>query len=210
MRPRQHFAPVQLGVGTAGGAEAAVHTARAWHDRNAGHTGKILVKLDFKNAFNLVSRQAVLDSVALRFPALTRWVIWCYKQPSELHFGQTHLLSAGGVQQGDPLGPLLFASALHPLALELSQGPLDLAFFYLDDGVIAGDVAAVGAALAHIQTRSAHFGLHLNLDKSEVVCLHNGSCSGLAAHLQQALLTDGAGNSRVQRNFELLGGSRGG
>ena len=177
---RQHFAPVQLGVATAGGAEAAVHTARAWHERNAGHTGKILVKLDFKNAFNLVSRQAVLDSAALRFPALTRWVIWCYKQPSELHFGQTHLLSAGGVQQGDPLGPLLFASALHPLALELSQGPLDLAFFYLDDGVIAGDVAAVCAALAHIQTRSAHFGLHLNLDKSEVVCLHNGSCSGLA------------------------------
>jgi hypothetical protein len=24
------------------------------------------------------------------------------------------------------------------------------------------------------------------LDKSEVVCLHNGSCSGLAAHLPQA------------------------
>ena len=206
---RQHFAPVQLGAATAGGAEAAVHTARAWHERNAGHTGKILVKLDFKNAFNLVSRQAVLDSAALRFPARTRWVIWCYKQPSELHFGQTHLLSAGGVQQGDPLGPLLFASALHPLALELSQGPLNLAFFYLDDGVIAGDVPAVGAALAHIQTRSAHFGLHLNLDKSEVVCLHNGSCSGLAAHLPQALLTDGAGNSRVQRNFALLGAAVG-
>ena len=86
-------------------------------------------------------------------------------------FGSAHLLSAGGVQQGDPLGPLLFAGALHSLALELRQGPLDMAFFYLDDGVVAGDAAAVGAALAHIQAQSANLGLHLNLDKSEVISL---------------------------------------
>ena len=99
---RQHFAPAQLGVAIPGGAEAAVHTARAWYDRHQGQPGKVLVKLDFKNAFNLVSRQAVLDTVTARFPALTRWVTWCYKQPSDLHFGTTTLLSAGGVQQGDP------------------------------------------------------------------------------------------------------------
>ena len=206
---RQHFAPVQLGVAIPGGAEAAVHTARAWYDRNKGQPGKVLVKLDFKNAFNLVSRQAVLDAAAARFPALTRWVAWCYKQPSELHFGSAHLLSAGGVQQGDPLGPLLFAGALHSLALELRQGPLDMAFFYRDDGVVAGDAAAVGAALAHIQAQSANLGLHLNLDKSEVISLGATSHPALAAHLPPALLANSQGQSRVQTNFELLGAAVG-
>ena len=206
---RQQFAPVQLGVTTPGGAEAAVHAARHWHDRNNGQSGKVLVKLDFKNAFNLVSRQAVLDSATSRFPALARWVTWCYKQHSELYFGNTHLLSAGGVQQGDPLGPLLFACALHPLALDLRQGPLDLAFFYLDDGVIAGDVASVGAALAHISAKSAELGLHLNLDKSEVISVGGTRHPDLVAHLPRELVLDGTGNSRVQTNFELLGAAVG-
>jgi hypothetical protein len=205
---RQHFAPAQLGVAIPGGAEAAVHTARAWYDRHQGQPGKVLVKLDFKNAFNLVSRQAVLDAVTARFPALTRWVTWCYKQPSDLHFGTTTLLSAGGVQQGDPLGPLLFAGALHSLVLDLRQGPLDLVFFYLDDGVIAGDVAAVGAAVAHIQAQSAQLGLHLNLDKSEAISL-GATTAALSAHLPPALVLDSSGQSRVQANFELLGAAVG-
>ena len=34
---------------------------------------------------------------------------WCYSQPAELHFGNRRLLASSGVQQGDPLGPLLFS-----------------------------------------------------------------------------------------------------
>ena len=60
-----------------------------------------------------------------------------------------------GSSKGDPLGPLLFAAALQPVAAELRNGPLDLAMFYLDDGVVAGDLPAVGAALAHVQQRAA-------------------------------------------------------
>ena len=59
--------------------------------------------------------------------------------------------------------PLLFAAALQPLAEELRSGPLDLATFYLDDGVIAGDIDAVSAALSHTQARCAELGLRLNL-----------------------------------------------
>ena len=38
---------------------------------------------------------------------------------------------------GDPLGPLLFSAVLQSLAAELRALPLDLAFFYLDDDVLA-------------------------------------------------------------------------
>ena len=44
------FRPTQLGVGTPGGCEAAVHSARRFlQTMPADH---VLVKLDFSNAFN--------------------------------------------------------------------------------------------------------------------------------------------------------------
>ena len=82
---------------------------------------------------------------------------------------------------------------------------MDLAFFYLDDGVVAGDVAAVAAALAHVQQRGSDFGLSLNLDKCEVVCVGGTSAADLAVHLPDKLLRTSTGTSKVACDFELLG-----
>lgn len=144
---REHFFPAQIGVAVPGGAEAAVHAVRAWTTQHTQASSKVLVKLDFANAFNSVSRQQVLASARSQFPSLSRWVHWCYGEASYLQFGGSVLQSAGGVQQGDPLGPLLFAAAVQPLATQLQQSSLDLATFYLDDGILAGDVGAVASAL---------------------------------------------------------------
>ena len=144
---REHLFPEQVGLAVPSGAEAVVHTVRAWLARHSGSTQKVLVKLDFENAFNTLSRQQVLGTVTHPFPELARWVSWCYSRETWLQFGQSTLRSAAGVQQGDPLGPLLFATALQPLAQELRQTSLDLSVFYLDDGVLAGDLPTVAAAL---------------------------------------------------------------
>ena len=157
---RSALFPAQVGVAVPAGSEAAVHCVRAWHERHAGAVNKVL-----ENAFNTVSRQEVLSATCAQFPALARWVNWCYGSCTTLQFGNTALQSAAGVQQGDPLGPLLFAAALQPIAAELREGPLDLAVFYLDDGVVAGDLPSVGAALTHVQQRAAAVGLSLNLNK---------------------------------------------
>ncbi|CAE7483229.1 unnamed protein product [Symbiodinium natans] len=206
---RQYFAPVQLGVGVPSGAEAAVHTVRAWLQRHHATAGHVMVKLDFTNAFNNVDRRAVLEAVAAAFPGLARWTAWCYGQPAQLRFGaSTTLQSAGGVQQGDPLGPLLFATALHQLAQELRTG-LALTIFYLDDGIIAGDMAAVGAAVAHLQQRGAALGLQLNLSKSEVIAVGDLDPDTLGRHLPAQLLQAPDGSSKVRWNFELLGAAVG-
>ena len=59
------LAPKQLGFGVAGGAEATVRAARRYLE-NMGH-GKLLIKTDFRNAFNTVRRDAILEAVANHF-----------------------------------------------------------------------------------------------------------------------------------------------
>ena len=108
------------------------------------------------------------DWTTSTFPGITRWVTWFHQHLSALPFGAAAIQSAGGVQQGGPLGPLLFATAIHTLTQDLRAGPLDIAFFCLDDRIGAGDVAAVAAALAHIRTRGSELGLTLNLPSADL------------------------------------------
>ena len=54
-----------------------------------------------------------MREVRHHFPGIAPWVEWCYLSPTHLFFNDGELLaSQTGVQQGDPLGPLLFSLAL--------------------------------------------------------------------------------------------------
>ncbi|XP_026425407.1 uncharacterized protein LOC113321716 isoform X2 [Papaver somniferum] len=74
-----------------------------------------------------------------------------------------------GVQQGDPLGPLLFGLALHQIAEKIaSHCTLDLHAWYLDDGTIACDTMEVSKVLKIIQSDGPSRGLHLNVTKTKI------------------------------------------
>ena len=85
-----------------------------------------------------------------------------------LFIGDHTIKSSCGVQQGDPLGPLLFAIAIHPLVLRIqSECPaLLLNKWYLDDGTIVGKIEDVHHALHIVQEECASIGLQLNESKS--------------------------------------------
>ena len=107
------------------------------------------------------------------FPGLSRWAEWCYDQPSNLYFGTNLIVSENGVQQGDPLGPMLFALALQPLLIQLHEGisaqGLQLAYSYLDDLILAGDQQEVAGAFHSFKSAADKIGLKFNTAKCEVV-----------------------------------------
>eukprot|EP00731_Ephydatia_muelleri_P032417 Em0023g924a len=74
------FESYQFGVACPRGAERIIHGLRAcveehWLEEDFG-----VLKVDMKNAFNQVSRRALLSECAEHFPELLPWVGWCYGQ----------------------------------------------------------------------------------------------------------------------------------
>ncbi|KAJ9442768.1 ATP-dependent DNA helicase pif1 [Diplonema papillatum] len=103
----------QTGVGMKSGADAMVCAMRCVGEayRRDGQ-GRGILKVDLQNAFNKVSREAILQAVAESAPGLLPYAIAAYGRRSRLSFGEEVVWSECGVQQGDPLGPLFFCLVL--------------------------------------------------------------------------------------------------
>ena len=75
------------------------------------------------------------------------------------------------MQQGDPLGPLLFSLVLQRLisSIDADDDCIQVLFqaWYLDDGVLTGRRSAVLRALSLIEELGPSLGTHINLAKCE-------------------------------------------
>lgn len=79
-----HLAPSQVGVAVSGGAEAVIHeidliTRQGKKDKNL-----VILKVDFRNAFNAVNRQVFLDAIYADFPDLYNYISSMYGVPGSL------------------------------------------------------------------------------------------------------------------------------
>ena len=86
--------PVQLGVSTRGGCQAAAHAARRYA-RDCRHR-RVLLKIDMRNAFNSLRRDSFLSVARVRTPGLYSLLWQAYSSPTRLFFGEE-----GGVCFGD-------------------------------------------------------------------------------------------------------------
>ena len=98
------YGKVQLGYGTQRGAKAAAHATRLYV-RQEHSPDQILLKIDIKNAFNSISRDALLATVFAKIPLIYNHTEAAYAKPSFLFYRDKVMLSEEGSHRGDPEGP---------------------------------------------------------------------------------------------------------
>ena len=129
----------------------------------------VVFKVDMQNAFNLVS---VLDECATSFPELLPGYMVLWYTPPFVAPAWSSFVAETGVQQGDPLGPLLFSLVLQRLISSIDADDdciqVLLQAWYLDDGVLTGKRSAVLWALSLIEELDPSLGIHINLAKCEL------------------------------------------
>ena len=160
------FEGKNYGVGCKGGVEVVAHSLRDMLQRHSD-SNLALLKIDFKNAFNLVDRGAFMKASCETLPA-SNWTNWCYGKRSVLLYDHKHVIwSTAGVQQGDPLGPLYFCFALLSLVDEIAALRPLYHKWYLDDGGIIADVETLKKVWTILVEKGPKLGLNLNPNKCE-------------------------------------------
>lgn len=180
-----YLKPTQIGFSIKGGCEAAVHACRTYIKSNRGNR-KVILKIDFKNAFNSVERDEMLRNIRMKSPSIYPFMWQCYSSSSILFFGKDQIMSEVGAQQGDPCGPLAFSLIIQPIIENLLS---ELNIWYLDDGTLGGDPETILNDLKYIIQECKKIGLEINPAKCElffcgdqiesVIQDFNAICSGI-------------------------------
>ena len=166
-RVTQTMLPNQCGIATPGACETVAMGLQNWVQAHATDPTWLILQIDLRNAFNSICRDQIFEEIGCLAPELIPWVSICYGQHSPLYAQGHRLSSRCGVQQGDPLGPLLFAMAWHRVVRRLPSD-LQLNVWYLDDGHLVGSPSALAKALEVIITKGATMGISVNTDKSKL------------------------------------------
>ncbi|GAU92580.1 hypothetical protein RvY_04643 [Ramazzottius varieornatus] len=191
--------PEQVGCGTGGAAETAVRAVRCFLEKGRDES-QVLLKLDFKNAFNTIYREVLLRVIKDFLPKYFPFAWQSYRYSSKLLFGQHTLESAKGEQQGDPLGPLLFCVLIQKLVKSLTS-PLNV--WYLDDGTIGGKIETALSDLVVI-SEGWKLGLELNSAKRELSSFGGSALERQAVQERAAVACPGI-LFRSRSDLNLLG-----
>ena len=161
-------------LGEADGAAALVHAVtEAW---SAGPDDSVVIQVDASNAFNEVSRQAVVDRIRDKAPQVLGLVLALYGRAGKLFYaaddGETYMIkSTTGVRQGDPAAMLLYAMTVQPVVDRVrARHPEVVILQMADDTTVVGPVEQATRAAQALAVELATVSLRLNEAKTEVLC----------------------------------------
>ena len=164
----EELRPVQLGVSTSGGCEAAARAARRYA-RDCRHR-RVLLKIDMRNAFNSLRRDSFLSVARVRTPGLYSLLWQAYSSPTRLFFGEERFASETGIQQGEPIGPALFALLVDEAARGVQS---EFNVWYLDDATLGDSPERVYDDLVVLLERLGAIGLEVNGNKSVLTIVND-------------------------------------
>jgi hypothetical protein len=124
-----------------------------------------VVRIDFANAFNTLSRSRMLSAVARRRPDMLPYVGWLYGAHSNLLVegapaDAAPVSSQRGVRQDDPLGPFLFGLTLQGALEQVDAAALEGQVLALhDDVTLHGRVDALVTMDRVLRSSSEALGL---------------------------------------------------
>ena len=165
------FADIQYGVGCRNGVEKIIHSINISRDKDPQ---KDIVLFDFKNAFNEIIRKKAFEEMTTHFPQLLGYYKNFYMVPSRVFYNNftdyDYLMSEEGSQQGDPLGPLIFALGAHPLFKALSEkvGSDGFVKTYIDDCTSVASTDKSIEIINYIREHGPEYGIFLNYDKTKI------------------------------------------
>ena len=177
----EYLMPFQLGVSVRCGVETVPRVVQTWLESHPDHAA---LKIDIKNAFNSVSRRAILEQLNAvpQFQCLIPMVRMFYEHDGDLWYEMDatakRIASAEGVAQGDPISGLLFCLAIHPcirraaalVGHDPARGNTGLCACIADDVTLCGTDAALAAAFPAIaKDFLENAGCVISIDKCKVV-----------------------------------------
>ena len=209
----------QYGCCVTGGTDIVHATTQLLSDN-----GGIVLTVDGSNAFNSLSRTAILTEVAAKLPDLYQYVVMLYGADSvaDLVFALTGsdqaalIRSRQGIQQGDPFGPLLWAITMLAVAVAFRERFPQLALpSYLDDTYICStgtdtpesETQQVLQAFDWLGSEMKLRKVDINPDKSAVVLPQRGRAPAVQQALSVAAAQRGAGRTPAATTATLVVGT---
>ena len=160
----ERLLPLQLGVGVPKAAEIISHAVQAWAE--SARSDESLILVDFTNAYNTLDRQKMLEAISAEAPSFLPYANYCYGEATPLRGRNFLLWSAEGTQQGDCCGPIFFSVTLQQLIHQCCPSSLEAwNRWFLDDGSLCGQTAAVEEMFSNLVRKSPEIGLKVNLSK---------------------------------------------
>ena len=161
--------PLQCGVGVHDSVNSIVVATMRATQLMEQNPSLRLIQVDMKNAFNSLRRENILEYVSNFLPSLLPWAAWSLCNPSTLFWEQHSLPSTTGVQQGDPLGPLLFSCGIQPIVESIkNEFPETTSWWYLDDGNILAPADQVPRIFERLSVLFTRAGLTINAGKCQI------------------------------------------
>ena len=165
----------QLCAGLEAGIEGGIHAANQWWKEIELEERHGFLLVDARNAFNEMSRAAMLWTVRHEWPSGARFVFNCYKRWAILGIrGQNGsflvLHSKEGVTQGDPLAMFAYGIGVLPLIRRLKRNhPRLFQPWYADDAGAGGTFDDIRAMFEELQKIGPAYGYFPEPTKSILV-----------------------------------------